>query len=362
MADSLQNRSQTPAPLRVLIVRVGAMGDILHGLPAVAALRQRLPGCFIGWAVEPYFRDLLEGGGTVDRLHLVPTRGWKNRPFSIATLREIVALRREMQAERYDVCVDLQGSIRSAVIGRMAQARDFFGPRRPAERQARALYRERVEVRAEHVIEQACELVAAALSRHLDDSDGFSPAAFALPADAPAQAWCDARLLELGIGREGFVLLSPAAGWGSKVWPAERYRELAARLRAEGYAVLVNGGGLADLEVADAVAAGGDATVIRCSLAELVELTRRARLVIGGDSGPMHMAAALGRPVVTLFGPTDPARNGPSFPGARFRVLRHPSSRLERSRRAETEPGLAMIGCDEVLAAGLELLQEKQDG
>jgi heptosyltransferase-1 len=115
---------------------------------------------------------------------------------------------------------------------------------------------------------------------------------------------------------------------------------------------------MADLEVANAVAAAGDATVIRCSLAELVELTRRARLVIGGDSGPMHMAAALGRPVVTLFGPTDPGRNGPSFPGARFRVLRNPASRLERSRRAETETGLAAIGCDEVFAAGLELLDE----
>jgi heptosyltransferase-1 len=115
---------------------------------------------------------------------------------------------------------------------------------------------------------------------------------------------------------------------------------------------------MADLEVADAVAAGGDATVIRCSMAELIELTRRARLVIGGDSGPMHMAAALGRPVVTLFGPTDPARNGPYFPAARFRVLRHPSSQLERSRRAQTEPGLAMITCDEVLAAALGLLGE----
>jgi len=344
----------------VLIVRVGALGDILHGLPAVAALRRQLPGCFIGWAVEPHFRDLLEGGGTVDRLHLVPTREWKHRPLSIATLREIATLRREMQAERYDVCVDLQGSIRSAVIGRMAQARSYFGPRRPAERQARALYRERVETKAEHVIEQACELVQAALNGHLEAEHSLSPAAFALPANPAAQAWCDAKLAEVSIGAEGFVLLSPAAGWGSKVWPATQYRELAGRLRAEGYRVLVNGGGLADLEVADAVATGGDASVIRCGLAELIELTRRARLVIGGDSGPMHMAAALGRPVVTLFGPTDPKRNGPNFPGARFRVLRHPSSRLERSRRTETEPGLARIGCDEVLAAGLELLREEK--
>ena len=339
------------------------MGDVLHGLPAVAALRERMPDCHIGWAIEPRWKDLLEGGSTVDRLHLVPTREWKNRPFSVATLREIVALRRELRAEEYDICIDLQGSIRSALIGRMAEAKNYFGPKKPAERQAKALYRERVELQAEHVIEQACELVEAALAESWDAPQRLSPAAIALPGGAAARAWVDAKLQELGIGTEGFVLLSPAAGWGSKVWPAHKYRELAGRLRADGYRVLVNGGGMADLQVADAVAADGDATVIRCSLADLIELTRRARLVIGGDSGPMHMAAALGRPVVTLFGPTDPKRNGPYFRAARVRVLRHNQSRLERSRLAETEAGLALIGCDEVLAAGLELLrEERQDG
>ena len=146
------------------------------------------------------------------------------------------------------------------------------------------------------------------------------------------------------------------------MWPAVRYRELAARLRAAGCRVLVNGGGQADLVVAEAVAAGGDATVVRSSMAELIELIRRARVVIGGDSGPMHMAAALGRPVVTLFGPTDPKRNGPHFPASRVVVLRHATSRLNRARLSETEAGLSRIGVDEVQAAFAMLEEVNHDG
>ena len=337
------------------------MGDVLHGLPAVAALRERLPDCFIGWAIEPRWKDLLpaatcDGRAVVDRIHLVPTREWKEKPFSMGTLRQIAALRRELKAEAYDICIDLQGSIRSAAIGRMAEAGNFFGPRRPAERQARALYRERVDVMADHVIEQASELVAAALAGRIDQK--LRPVAIDLPGDAEAREWCGQKLKELGVDAEGFVLFSPAAGWGSKVWPAAKYRELAARLRAEGLQVLVNGGGEADLVVAEAVAAGGEATVVQSSMAELIELARRARLVIGGDSGPMHMAAALGRPVITLFGPTDPKRNGPYFPGARVRVLQHATSKLNRARLSETEAGLARISVEEVLATALAMLLE----
>jgi heptosyltransferase-1 len=357
---------QTRSP-KVLIVRVGAMGDVLHGLPAVAALRKRLPECFIGWAIEPRWKDLLpaatrDGQVVVDRIHLVPTREWKQKPFSVGTLRQIAALRRELKAEEYDLCVDLQGSIRSATIGRMAEAKSYFGPRKPAERQAKAFYRERVDVSEEHVIDQACELVQAALRSWLGSEEKLQPAAITLPVNPEARDWCDLKLKELGIGADGFVLLSPAAGWGSKVWPAIKYRELAARLRAEGYRVLVNGGGLADLVVADAVAAGGDATVVRSSMAELIELIRRARVVIGGDSGPMHMAAALGRSVISLFGPTDPKRNGPYFPGSRVQVLRHATSRLSRARLSETEAGLSRIGVDEVLAAFAMLKEEHHDG
>ena len=359
MAFDLQkrlNEDGAEPPLRVLIVRVGAMGDVLHGLPAVAALRKRVPGCFIGWAVEPRWKSLLVGdSGTpppvVSRIHEVPTREWKRQPFWVATLRQIVGLRRELRAEHYDICVDLQGSIRSAVIGRMAQAKRFIGPRKPAERQARALYGERVSVQAPHVIEQACELVGAALHQEL------SPVQVTLPVDATAERWVDA----LGFAGKDFILLTPAAGWGAKQWPVERYLELAQRLKQAGHTVLVNAGSSGDRVVTDAVAASGNAIAIECDLAQLIALTRRVKLVVGGDTGPVHLAAALGRPVIGLYGPTDPRRNGPYFPGARCRVLRHASSRLDHKRHPATEAGLAMISVEEVAQAAFALLGESRD-
>ena len=356
------------------------MGDVLHGLPAVAALRERLPDCFIGWAVEPRWKALLESstphlnpgeagtemGHPVSRVHLVRTQDWKGRPLSVATAREILALRRELRAEEYDVCVDLQGSIRSAIIGRMAQAKHFVGAKEPRETQARWLYGTQVDVRSRHVIEQACELVKWGMATLVEDWQpiaGLAPARVSIPVDAAAEMWCDEVLARLEIGSQGFVLLAPTAGWGAKQWPTERYAELARRLKAAGYTVFINGGSGADRVMLAQRAESCGAKVMESDIAQLVALTRRARLVVGGDSGPIHLAAALGGSVLALFGPTDPARNGPYFVGAKVRVLRHSTSRLDHARLANTEAGLAKITEDEVVAAAFELLREvKENG
>ena len=366
------NDGANTRPLRVLIVRVGAMGDVLHGLPAVAALRERMPDCFIGWAIEPRWSALLEssephlnpgetgiemGHPIVDRVHLVATRDWKKSPLSVRTLKNIAALRRELRAEQYDVCVDIQGLIRSSVIGWMAGATRYVGSNAPRETQARLLYGERVKVHAPHVIDKACELVGAGIG------EALRPVQPALPVDAAAEAWCNGLLAELGIGAAGFVLLSPAAGWGAKTWPAERWQLLAEQLAAEGYAVLVNAGGPADRAVTSAATGDGPGQLIDCGIADLIALTRRAKLVVGGDTGPVHLAAALGRPVVSLYGPTHPGRTGPYFPGARVRVLRHGSSTLHHGRHSETEAGLAQITEEEVFHAAMNLLREvKENG
>ena len=342
-------------PLRILIVRTGAMGDILHGMPAVAALRHALPRSYVGWAVEPHWIPLLKSDSAqsasemplVDRVHAVPTREWKARPLSVATLRQIANLRRELRSERYDVCIDLQGSIRSAVLGRLSGSVRLLGPRRPRERQARAFYGERVDLTSRHVVAQACELVAAGAGlAHLE------PAAALLPQDHAAEAWCEAtRRGWVTPGR--FILLVPGAGWGAKRWPIEHFAELTYALKEQGIAVLVNASFESTID--PALRAAG-AIAVPCSIAQLTALTRRASLVIGGDTGPVHLAAALGRPVVALFGPTDPLRNGPEFPGARVKVLRHPVSVVDHRRHAETEPGLAQITVGDVVAAARQML------
>jgi heptosyltransferase-1 len=337
----------------VLIVRIGAMGDVLHAMPAVTALRELHPNWRIGWAIEPVWRELLEAKQRplVDLWHRVPTRAWKQRPFSPSTLEDITRLRRELRAEHYDFCVDMQGAIRSAVVGRMAAANLFAGAAEPRERQAAWLYGRKIKVSAKHVVEQGCELLGGAVGETL------RPAKVQLPIDPAAERWCDALLTGVG---ERFVVISPTAGWGAKQWPVERYGAVAMALAEAGFRTLVNAASPDDELGRQVVeASDGAAMLVPCSIGQMIALVRRAGLMIAGDTGPLHLAAALERPVVGLYGPTDPARNGPY--GTASRVLRHASSRTDHSRHREAETGLMQITTDEVVEEALELLRAGQD-
>ncbi len=362
-------------PLKILIVRVGAMGDVLHALPAVAGLRAALPDAYIGWAIEPRWTALLRGPDgsmpVVDRVHAVNTKAWRRQPFAASTMRQIAAMRREMGAERYHLCVDLQGSLKSGVVGWMSGARRRVGPAEPRERAARMFYDERIATHSRSVIAQAADLLGLAAGLWVPASkdvlapmvgytreEGVQPRNVTLPRDAEAEAW--AERLVAGAGR--VALLAPTAGWGAKEWGVERFASLAAALREDGLRVMVNGVPGAAFGVAERVGEVGGVEVVRASLPELIALTRRVALVVGGDTGPVHLAAALGRPVVALFGPTDPMRNGPDFVGARVRVLRDSASLTDHTRRAETEAGLARITVEEVLRAAGELVPEERMG
>ena len=345
--------------LRLLVVRLGAMGDILHALPAVTALRQAHPDWVIDWVVEPRWRALLAAEAEasqdgrsaarplVDRVHLAPTKSWRKAPFSGRTFREFRALRSALRAREYDAVIDLQGAIRSAVLGRMAGYSRFIGEAAPRESAARWLFTERVQTHGAHVIEQDVELASAIAG------DRLSAVRPWLPVDPAAEAWVDA-LLPPDL-KAPAVLINPGAGWGAKRWPAERYAAVAEALIQRGCRVLVNAGpgeeALAEVVVNRT---GGAAVGLNCSLPQLVALTRRIALAIAGDTGPLHLACALGRPVVGIYGPTDPTRNGPF--GTRFTVLRNPESRRDHSRRAEPEAGLLTIQPEEVVRAAEGLL------
>jgi len=329
------------------------MGDVLHALPAAAALRSTWPDCSISWVIEPRWSPLLRAicgsaaKPVVDEIFPAETRRWKQRPLSTGTLTEIAGLRRRLREGRFDLCVDMQGSIRSAVIGRMAAAGEFCGPAEPREAPARWLYQRRLPVTAMHVVEQGCELLSKAVGMNL------LPAEIDFPFDGEAQRSCEAELS--GIWESGrYALLCPTAGWGAKQWPAERFGAVARELHRRGVPVVINAAGSAD-PVAETVveASGGCATKFAGDIPQLIELTRRAAIVIAGDTGPLHLAAAMRRPVVALFGPTDPARNGPYKTVAR--VLRHGGERRDHRRLAEPEAGLLEITVDEVVAAAEEL-------
>jgi len=335
------------------------MGDILHALPAVTALRLAHPCWVIDWVVEPRWRALLAAEGSpgrgpaqplVDHLHFAPTREWKKAPLSRKTLHGIMALHGALKAGDYDTVIDLQGAVRSAVVGRLAGCQRLIGEAEPRERAARWLFTERVATRGAHVIQQDVELASAVAG------DDLAPVQPWLPIDPAAEAWAQEFLPLSSI--QPTALINPGAGWGAKRWPVERYAAVAQGLIARGFRVLVNAGpGEQPLAEVIASQTGGAAVPLTCSLDRLIALTRRITLVVAGDTGPLHLACALGRPVVGVYGPTDPSRNGPF--ATRFKVLRSPQSRRDHTRHAEPEAGLLTIAPLDVLRAADELLAQE---
>jgi heptosyltransferase-1 len=352
-----------PGPVafeRLLIVRLGAMGDIIHTLPAAAALRTAFPHATIGWVVEQRWAELLgtstalrfgprsPGRPLVDNLHTVNTKGWRTSMTSAETWKQIAAAAREVRDQGYGVAIDFQGAIRSALIAKLSRADVIYGFDQPRETLARTVYDRRVAARGAHMIEQNVSLAEAVAGPALVTSKAV------FPRDEACEREWERRLQDQHIGK--FVLLNPGAGWGAKQWPAERYGQVAEQLEADGFRPIVNfGPGEEDLARAVKKASNHAAVAVTCSISQLIALTRRASLFIAGDTGPLHLAAALAVPVVAIFGPTDPARNGPF--GTRSVVLRSPSSQTSHKRLPHPAEGLLEITADQVIAAARSLLE-----
>lgn len=348
---------------RLLVVRLSAMGDVIHTLPAVYALRLAFPRAFIGWQIESRWAELLCSPGSprrgprssqrplVDEVHPVNLKAWGKSLFSIPTFQGIATVWNDVRSAYYDVAVDLQGAMRSAVLARWSGARVVYGASEPREAPASLWYTRKAVAQGRHVIEQNLSLAEAIIGRRMKlSTDASCP----LPRDPEAEARVAKNLAQQGIG--DFAILNPGAGWGAKRWPAERYGEVAHRLARAGICPLINcGPGEEELFRAVLAASGGTAKPASGSITELIALTRRARLFIGGDTGPMHLAAALRVPVVAIFGPTDPARNGPY--GTRSIVLRSPESLTTHARRVEPDEAMLAIGSDAVIAAAEKLLR-----
>jgi len=345
----------------ILAVRLGAMGDVIHALAAVAALRDAFPDARIGWAVDERWMELLCAPGTapdaprspakplVDVVHPLDAAAWRSAPLSDETWGETVDAVRGLRAARYEAAIDFQGLMKSALVAQASGAPLRLGFADPKESAAKLFYTRAVERRGRHVVEMNL-----ALSQALTGGEP-PPARFELPHDPEAEAWCTAELRRRGAER--LMLLAPGGGWGAKLWPAARYGDAARALAADGLHTLVNYGPGEEALAQEVVSAsGGAAQALSCSVSELIALTRRAQLFLGGDTGPMHLAAALGVPVVAVFGPTDPARNGPF--GQRNIVLRSPASRTSYAHRAELDPGMLAITTDEVVAAARRLARK----
>jgi lipopolysaccharide heptosyltransferase I len=327
-------------PARVLIVRLSAIGDVLHGLPVLNALRDALPAAWLGWIVEGRTAELLQGHRALDEVIQVP-RGWLKSPATVWRLR------RRLRALRIEVAIDLQGLTKSALAAWLSGARRRIGPAGAEGRELSSwLNNERVEPRAAHVVDRYLELL-----RPL----GIHPvqARFDLPEPAPAAVMAGQTLAGLGLN-SGFAIINPGAGWPSKLWPPDRFAQLARHLgHRRGVPSLVVWAGPQEHAWADEIvrASAGQARLAPpTSLVELAALCRRARLFIGSDTGPLHLAAAVGTPCVGLFGPMPAARNGPY--GAQHIALQQVLlTGSSRERRTANNESMQAIPVDQVAAA-----------
>jgi len=299
-----------PSSPRILVVRLGAMGDIIHTLPAVAALKPNHPGAHLTWLVEPQWMPLLEQNPSIDRV--IPLRR--------KSIGEVLASWREVRTQRYDFAIDFQGLIKSALSAGVARPDRIYGfhQSQVRERAAALFYSHKTTSRSVHVVDRNIDL-ALACGGGIQNVQRI----FSLPPGEP----------EGDLPAGGFVLASPLAGWQSKQWPMEHYQKLAARLKELGIPLVLNG-------------APDSSLPHRCGLAGLIHATRRALAVVGVDSGPLHLAAALGKPGVAIFGPTDPARNGPY--GDSIRVLRAPHAGTTYKRGAAIDDSMRQITPDQV--------------
>ncbi len=281
---------------RILIVRLTAIGDVIHGLPVLCALRAAMPEAFLGWVVEGGAGSLLEGHPALDALVRVPRR-WLKSPGAVWRLRQ------QLRALRFDTTIDLQCLTKSAVAARLSGARRRIGKAGEDGRElSRWFHNELVAPGGNHVIEHYLGLL-----RPLGIE---SPTVrFDLPERAVDGRIVDACLGGQNIARGRFAILNPGAGWPSKIWPADRYGELAKHLAtAYGLRSVAVWGTADELPLAERiVATSGGSTLLapNTSMTELASLCRRAAIFVGSDTGPMHLAVAVETPTISLHGPSD---------------------------------------------------------
>jgi heptosyltransferase-1 len=317
---------------RILVVRLGSMGDVIHALPAVASLKHSFPGWQLWWLIGARWVPLVEGNPFVDRIV----------PLESRRLPALVGALRQLRGARFDLAVDFQGLIQSALLATLARPEQLFGfhQSQVRERLAAVFYSRRIRTCSDHVVDRNLELVAAAGAHNTIRT-------FQLPPGAP----------EGELPEGPFVLASPLAGWAYKQWPLEYYALLARLLKRRFRMPLVLCGPPSASELLGSV---DEVRVLLTRIPGLIYATRRAAAVVGVDSGPLHLAAALGKSGVAIYGPTDPARNGPY--GGNFTILRSPDAVTTYKRRREISPWMRAISPEAVFEALAPKLEQGQCG
>jgi ADP-heptose:LPS heptosyltransferase len=332
-----------PEP-RFLVVRLGSLGDIIHTFPAVAGLHESFPKAEIVWLTHPRWKALVESSK-------LATDIWETETRSYHSLREIIG---RIRKQHFTAAIDYQGLWKSAALSFVGgvSRRIGFSSQTIRELGVPILYTDRVRCAQTHIADQNGELSQRAGARN-----GVAAVALSVPS---IQEVFVLQLLR-GFAVERYIVLSPAGGWRSKCWPPERYGALCQKIRGTlGLRCVLNYGPGEDDVISAVKAASGEADPIAYNgaLDQLMALLRNAVCIVGGDTGPLHLAVALGTPVIAIFGPTDPARNGPYRMGDRSGnaspidiVLRSPHAVTTYKRSGQAAPSILEIGVDTVFDA-----------
>lgn len=312
----------------ILVIRLGAMGDIIHALPAVASLKLSFPQHRLVWLVSRKWMPLLEGNPNIDELI----------PFDRTGIAALKSCWSQLHSLKPDLAIDFQGLLQSSISGRLAQPHVFYGFNRSVARESLAcfLYTHRIAVTGPHRIQRNLQLVTAA-------GAGITT----------EEAWIPHGYPEGQLPPGAFVLASPFAGWTGKQWPIESYDRLAEILNREGLELVLN---VPEQQIAQ-LQKVSRVRLHTSSLYGLIDATRRAMAVVGVDSGPLHLAAALDKPGVALFGPTDPAQTGPFK--SRMTVLRAPHVETTYKRHARIHASMSEIDVEQVSDALLRSLADR---
>jgi heptosyltransferase-1 len=339
------------AERRFLVVRLGSLGDIVHTFPAVAALRESFPAAEIVWLTHPRYKMLVQSSGLASKI-------WTTETRAASSLRKTI---RKIRAASFDTAVDYQGLWKSASLPFLAGVKRRIGFSSESVREfgVPLLYTDRVHATSAHVADQNGELSKRA---------GAQNAVANFRLDPPPLQPEELSKLSRRDGMKRYMVLSPGGGWRSKCWPPERFGALGKKIfQSLSLRCFINyGPGEEDLATKIRAASGDvDPVLFHGELGPLMSLLRTAVCVVGGDTGPLHLAVALGTPVVALFGPTDPARNGPyrstsSSPSAAESsnhldrediVLRAPNVVTTHSRQDHTHPSMLEIQVEAVFEA-----------
>jgi lipopolysaccharide heptosyltransferase I len=322
-----------------LIIRLGSLGDVIHGIPAAAALRQHFPNARLDWMVDPRYVGLLELVEGLD--HCIPFD-----PRDLARGTHAWSVLGGLRRTHYDAVIDLQGLLKSAVLARLAGGGRTIGlpGTHLREPQARFFYTDTPDPGvATHVIEKGLGLL-----RALD----VTTTAARFPLRVPQTAI--GVQIEAEFGSKGYVLLNPGAAWPNKRWPPARFGAVASAIhRNHGLRSVVMWGPAEEPLAARVVAASGGAADVAppTTIADIVAIAHGARLMVSGDTGPLHVAGAVGAPLVALFGPTLPERNGPWAPGDVTLSRVATCSCLYERRCSRAAPCIDDITVDEVVQA-----------